>query len=207
MISFVYFDLGGVAILDFSGTNKWAQLRQELGITPNKDAEFNRFWEKYEGELCLGRDAETLIPLIEKTFSTKLPKGYSLLIDGFVNRFEANRSIQPIIDEIHKHCRIGLLTDMYPHMFEAIKNRGLLPAVEWDTIIDSSVVGLRKTNPKIFQLAQERAKVLAEEILYAENNAVKVKTAQNLGWQTFLYDSANPKDSSQKLLELFRRLK
>jgi hypothetical protein len=32
-IKFVYFDLGGVTILDFSGTNEWFKLKQELGIS------------------------------------------------------------------------------------------------------------------------------------------------------------------------------
>ena len=33
MISFVYFDVGGVVILDFSGTNKWEMVKKEWGIT------------------------------------------------------------------------------------------------------------------------------------------------------------------------------
>jgi FMN phosphatase YigB (HAD superfamily)/dephospho-CoA kinase len=203
MASFVYFDLGGVVELDFSGTNKWKQLKKELGIPSDKDKEFEDFWNKYEAEVNIGRDVETLIPLIKEKFGSKLPDKYSLLIDGFVNRFEVNKSIWPVIDKIHQKCRIGLLTNMYPRMFEAIKNRGLLPSVTWDVIIDSSVVGIQKPDPRIFELGEKRAGVKGKKILFVENTPSHVRAAKDFGWQTFLYNSAHPKDSSNRLLALF----
>ena len=36
-LSFIYFDVGGVVIQDFSGTNKWSQLKRELGIKKLKN--------------------------------------------------------------------------------------------------------------------------------------------------------------------------
>ena len=45
MISFVYFDVGGVAIKDFSGSDKWTELKKEVGVTPENDAEFE--WETF----------------------------------------------------------------------------------------------------------------------------------------------------------------
>jgi len=202
-ISFVYFDLGGVVELDFSGTNKWAKLKKELGITADKDNEFEDFWDKYEAEVCIGRNVETLIPLIKKKFGSKFPDKYSFLIDGFVNRFEINKSIWSVIDKIHQRCRVGLLTNMYPHMFEAIKNRSLLPNVTWDVIIDSSVVGIKKPDPRIFELSEQRAGVKGKEILFVENDPRNIRAAKDFGWQTFLYDSTHPKDSSNKLSTLF----
>jgi len=202
-ISFVYFDLGGVVELDFSGTNKWAQLKKELGISADKDREFEDFWNKYEAEVNIGRDVETLIPLIKEKFGSKFPDNYSFLIDGFVNRFEVNKSIWPVIDKIHQKCRIGLLTNMYPHMFEAIKNRGILPNVTWDVIIDSSVVGIQKPDPRIFELGEQRAGAKGKKILFVENTPSHVHAAKDFGWQTFLYDSAHPKDSSNRLSTLF----
>jgi FMN phosphatase YigB (HAD superfamily)/broad-specificity NMP kinase len=203
MTSFVYFDLGGVVELDFSGTNKWKQLKKELGISLDKDKEFEDFWNKYEAEVSIGRDVETLIPLIKEKFGSKFPTKYSLLMDGFVNRFEINKSIWHVIDKIHQKCRIGLLTNMYPQMFEAIKKRNLLPNVTWDVIIDSSVVGIQKPDSRIFKLGERRAGVKGKEILFVENTPGHVHAAKNFGWQTFLYDSAHPKDSSNKLLALF----
>ena len=88
-------------------------------------------------------------------------------------------------------------------MFYAIKEHGLLPAIEWEVVIDSSVEGIQKPDPKIFKLAEERVGVRGDEILFVENTAGHVKAAQEFGWQTFLYDSADFEDSSRRLLSYF----
>ncbi len=49
MISFVYFDLGGVVIRDFSGTNKWEEVKQEWGLT-------DKYWDEFEPKLCAGQE-------------------------------------------------------------------------------------------------------------------------------------------------------
>ncbi len=199
MISFVYFDLGGVAILDFSGTNKWGELKKEWGITPEKEAEFNSFWQRYEKEICISRDVETLLPQLKKKFWTILPPNYSILTDGFVNRFEANKSIWPVIEKIKKRVRIGLLTNSYLGMLRAIKSKAILPDIKWDVIVDSSVEGWQKPDPLIFELAEKRAGVEKSEILFVENSPAHIKAAQKAGWQTFLYDPRDPESSSLRL--------
>lgn len=47
MIKFVYFDIGGVVIEDFSGNKKWEELKQELGVSSDKFAEFDELYNKY----------------------------------------------------------------------------------------------------------------------------------------------------------------
>lgn len=203
-ISFVYFDIGGVVILDFSGTDKWMKLKRELGVSAVRDKEFEAFWDKYEPEVNAGRDVETMLPLIKEKFGSKLPHGFSFLMDGFVNRFTVNRSIWPVIDEIHSGHKVGLLTNMYLHMYEAIKRRGLLPNVTWDVIIDSSVEGIIKPGPAIFKLAEQKAGAKGKQILFVDNTTVNVNAAKAFGWETFLYDPVKPEESSNKLLTLFK---
>jgi FMN phosphatase YigB (HAD superfamily) len=208
MIEFVYFDLGGVTILDFSGTDKWSQLKKELGIGVDKEKQFEDFWEKNEPGLCLGkRDTDSLLPLMKQELGISVPDNYSLLIDGFVNRFETNKSIWPVINKIHKVCKVGLLTNAYTGMLDAIKKKRILPDVTWDITIDSSIVGLQKPDPEIFFLAQEKAKASGKEILFVENSPKHTKAAEQFGsWQTFLYDSSKPEDSSNKLSELWNNI-
>jgi FMN phosphatase YigB (HAD superfamily) len=206
MIKFVYFDVGGVVELDFSGTNKWEELKNELGITPEIKADYESFWNESEKQLCVDLDAEVLLNRLKKRFHLKLPPKYSFLQNGFIDRFEANPSIWPIIDQIRQKCPVGLLTNMYLNMFPAIQNRELLPPVTWREIIDSSVVKLRKPDLAIYQLAQKRAAVPDTEILFIDNVQKNLDPAVSLGWQTFLYDSANPKESSEKLLKFWRSL-
>lgn len=203
MISFVYFDVGGVIELDFSKTNKWRDLKKELGIPPKRDQEFENLWKEWESEMCVGRDTQSVLAEVKEKFNSAVPSNYSLLIDGYINRFEINKSIWPIIDNIRQKYRCGLLTNMYPQMFIELEKRGLIPSVPWEVVIDSSVVHLEKPDPRIFHLAQEKAGVKGEEIFFIDNTQGHLDVAQTLGWQTFLYDPSHPDSSSQALLEKF----
>jgi HAD superfamily hydrolase (TIGR01509 family) len=199
MIRFVYFDVGGVLIKDFSANGKWLELQNELGIKPEQEKEFIEFYDKYETEVCLGREVDSLIPMMEDKFGIKVPTGYSFLKDGFVKRFEANKFIRPVVEKIQAKCRVGMLTNTYPGMLGAIKERGLLPNANWAAIIDSSIDKVKKPDRQIFELAQKRAGVAAEELLFVENSAKHVKAAAECGWQTFLYDSVYYEEESKRL--------
>lgn len=152
MISFIYFDLGGVAVDDFTGNNKWQELGDEMGLPTDKRDGFKDFWTKYESEFCTTREIDTLLPTLEKELSIKLPAGFSLL-KSLVDRFYANEPIQPIIIDMATKTRIGLLTNVSPNMLDLIKQKGILPNVQWDQIVDSSVELVMKPNPRIFQIA------------------------------------------------------
>lgn len=204
MISFVYFDLGGVAIRDFSGTDKSNQMKSDLGLKGNKSELFDQILEQHgrDYDFNIDFDIDRLIPILEKKLKITFPKNYSMLAD-IVNRFEPNPSILSVIEKIHKTRRIGLLTNMFPRMLDLIKERNIIPPAHWDVIIDSSVVGLQKPDPKIFAFAQKLAKVKNEEILFIDNSEEHIKSAANFGWKTFLYDPAHPSDSSVKLSQMF----
>ena len=81
MISFIYFDVGGVVIADVNSTDKWTKMKRDIGITAENDIEFDQFYSQYEKEVCLGRDVDTIIPLIKEKFNVNLPSDYSLLAD------------------------------------------------------------------------------------------------------------------------------
>lgn len=202
-IKFIYFDVGGVVIKDFSKTNKWLELQQELGIPFERSQEFKDFFKQYEPEVCKGREVDTILPMIVSHFNIKIPKNYSFLIDGFVNRYEKNFSIWPIIKKLKNQFKVGLLTNMYPGLLRAIKDKGLLPDVNWNVIVDSTVEKTKKPEIKIYKVAEFKAQCKPHEILFVENGAKNIEAAKNLGWQTFLYDPANPDESNKKLLSLF----
>lgn len=198
MIKFIYFDVGGVVISDFSGTDGWVQLKAELGVSPEMDAEFMKTWYPYEHEVLVGRDIETLLPVLREKFKLNIPEGYSLL-NGFVSRFKANKPIWPIIDKAKQKNRIGLLTNMYPGMLAAIEQKDILPPVEWDVIVDSSIEMLKKPDTKLFELSEQMAKASGKEILFIDNTIGHVNEAKAYGWQVYHYDAFNHQDSCKKL--------
>lgn len=202
-IKFIYFDVGGVLILDFSNTNKWQQLKNDLGVNEAIDPEFEAIWQKYRNRICLDLDVDSLLPEIQSKTKLKLPPNYSLLND-FVNRFQANPSIWPVLKIARDKYQIGLLTNMYPRMLKAIEEVSLIPKFNWDVVIDSSQVAKQKPDPEIFELALEKSGVKKEEILFIDNLEKNTSVAQKMGWQVFCYDDQNPEKASRELKDLLQ---
>ena len=199
MIKFIYFDVGGVVIKDFSETNKWEELKQELSIPSNRSQEFEDINNLYRDEINTIREIDSLIPIYKERFNIKLSKDYSLLIDGFIKRFDKNLDIWPIIEIAKSYFKIGLLTNMYPNMMAEIKKAELFPNIDFDQIIDSSVEKVQKPYREIFELAQKRSGLKGSEILFIDNSRKNIDSAKDFGWQTFFYDSSNYEDSNRKL--------
>lgn len=200
--SFVYFDLGGVVIQDFSAGDKVRSLLIELGIDPTDAPRFRQLWAEHAApRVCVDYEADEFHSIIEHNFGVKIPDEYSLLQHGFVDRFEPNPGIVKVLGKLAGHVNVGLLTNMYPRMFQAIQaKQGLLPSnVGWDVIIDSSVVGLQKPDKAIFAHATDVAGKPKEEILFIDNTLENLDAAADYGWQTYYYD-ASDYDRSSKLL-------
>jgi HAD superfamily hydrolase (TIGR01509 family) len=187
MIKFTFFDVGGVVILDFSGTNHWSSLQKEIGIPPEYRKESDNFWDKTESQICLGLDIEKLKPEIEK-------------------KFRRNESLWEIIKKISKKTGLGLLTNMYPSQFNEIKKANLLPEFKWDLIVNSSIVNLQKPDREIYEYAQKASGFKGNEILFIDNLEKNLVVPKALGWKVFLYDCSNVLESNNKLLEYFNEL-
>lgn len=206
MISFVYFDVGGVLMLDFSGTNKWNDMLRDLGIQGEIAIKFNEFWKQHRREIATGQlDLPTVVEMAKQELNLSIPQNYSMM-DYFIQRFELNPSMHPVVKSIHKKTRIGLLTDMYVDMFDEIVKANLLPKEQWEIIIDSSKVHYKKPDKEIFALAQQRTGVPNDQIFFVDNVKENVEAAKDYGWNVFHYNSVTPEVSSQQLLTMFLSL-
>lgn len=202
MIKFVYFDVGGVLIKDFSASQKWKEYQQALGVRPSNQTLFDEVWMSHRNRICVDFDVDGMVDELNTKVGLTIPKEYSLL-QGFVDRFEKNESIWDTVSAIRRQVRIGLLTNMYPRMLNLIKEKGILPRVPLNVIMDSSIVKLQKPDAAFFTKAKQEAGVKDEELLFIDNQEKHVNAAKQLGWQTFHYDSNDYEGSSRKLLEFF----
>lgn len=205
MVKFVYFDMGGVLIKDFSGgTEKWDAMKKVMGVKSSFEKEFDELYDKYEPELCLTRETDSLIPVFKEKFGMEIPEGFSML-HYFVDHFEANSSIWPVIAKVKEKCGVGIITNMYVDMFDLIEKKGILPPYKWDIVIDSSKVGVRKPDPAIFELAVKKSGINKHEILFVDNGAKHIEAAKKFGLQTFLYDPSDYESASIKLMDLVNK--
>jgi len=198
MVKFIYFDVGGVTMLDYSGTNKWHKMKRDMGIDALNDAAYELIWKRYGPVICTTCDVDTIIPILTEELGITFPSQYSILLD-FVNRFERNISIWPVIESAKLKAKVGLLTNMYPRMLDILRSRELIPPTGWEVIIDSSIERVQKPDAAIYELAESRAGVLPHEILFIDNTIVNIAAAKERGWLTFHYDSTRPETSSKAL--------
>jgi HAD superfamily hydrolase (TIGR01509 family) len=141
---------------------------------------------------------EDFVPILRNNFNIKIPDNYSLL-EEFVTRFEKNEGMEEILNNRKEKYEMGLLTNMYPGLLNAIQKRGLLPEIDWKVVMDSSVLKCKKPEMEIYRLAQDMANTEANNILFIDNKKENLKSALELGWKTFWYDSADYERSNAEL--------
>lgn len=202
-IKFIYFDIGGVLLLDFSGTNKWAEMKKDLGVNGETAKKLDLFWRENKQRFSSGIDLDATLPEFSQKLGIVFPKGYSMLAD-FIKRFDLNPSIWPLAKAAKEKYKVGLLTNMYPKMLNLIQKKRLIPDINWDVIADSSVVRSKKPDQKIYEVAEQKTGVKPQEILFVDNLLENVEAAKNRGWQTFLYDAGNPEKSSKELVKILK---
>ena len=197
-IKFIYFDIGGVLNLDFTGTNKWSELKADLGVTEATAEKFEAVWQKHRKRICIDCDIDSLIPEFQAETGIIFPAEYSML-DDFVKRFELNPSIWPVVKKAEQKYKVGILSNMYPRMFERIQQKKQIPTANWDVIIKSNEVGFQKPDPEIYEIAEQKASVDPSQIFFTDNLWHNTEVAKQRGWQTYLYDSQNPEESNNQL--------
>ena len=205
-ISFVYFDVGGVALKDFSDSPKWKAMLSFMGLPGKNITEIDDLYDQYEDDICIGkRHVDTLVPIYKKKYDLTIPDDFSMQ-KYFIDHFDPNPDIQELINQLAGKIKMGLLTDQYPGMLEEVFNRSILPDYSWDIIVNSSIVGTRKPWPEIYELAEKLAGVPAEEILFIDNREKNLVPARARGWQTFLYDSRDYDQANHDLSEFVKTI-
>jgi len=199
-IEFIYFDVGGVAILDFSKTNKWDEMLKDLEVTDALRPQFDELFNTHKKNIAIGEDPAIFVEEARNKLGVNFPLNYDMTAD-YVNRFEKNPSMLKLIEKLRKDFRLGLLTVQYLNMLNLIFEKKLLPRDIWEIILDTSVVGITKPDPEIYHMAQTKANVPPEKILFIDNKAKLLEYPKSLCWQVFEYDPANAVVSTKKLEE------
>lgn len=197
---FIYFDVGGVAMTDFSANNGWSYLKKSLSDRETIEEEFDVWWKKEEDSIHIGGEKlDDLVPDLIESLDVSIEKDFSLM-KAFIDRFETNEHIWPAIDLASSKANIGLLTNMYTGMFAEIANANLLPKANWAEIVDSSIERVRKPDAAIYEIAQDRANTKPEDIFFIDNLEENLVIPKQMGWSTFLYDPQNQEKSGKELL-------
>lgn len=193
-VSFVYFDVNGCLVRFYQPA--FTQLAKDSGAS--SDIVETAFWH-HNDDVCRG--AMSLAD-----FNSYLAEHLGVVsVDWQKQYMETSEPIadmQELLIWAHEHYRIGLLTNIMPGFLNAMFHRSLLPRLDYDSIIDSSEIAAIKPEPKIYEIAQQRAGCPPEQILLIDDSRANLMAAEKAGWRVLWFDDSRQEESVQRVRDV-----
>lgn len=190
-IKFVYFDVNGCLIHFFQ--RAFISLAHKSGVSA--DIIEDAFW-KYNDAVCRG---SMPLPVFNQKLAAVLDMPEVEWRDYFVDAVESVPGMADIVAWTADHYRVGLLTNIMPTFVDALRERGRIPNVAYDMIIDSSQVKAIKPEERIFEIAAERSGFAPHEILLIDDDRTNIMTAERMGWHVLWCDDYEPQETISRI--------
>lgn len=180
-VKFIYFDVGDV-LTHFSGGLQ--SLSEKVGLSYE---ECSKIWLEMDNEICRGDiDPQELWNKIRDVSNYK---GEDIdFVSFWVHHFEPIPEVHGLVQQLNKNREVGLLTNIYPRVYQLAIETGKIPKLPYGSVIQSSEVHFIKPQQGIYEIAKMKANVKPEELLFIDNNALFLSTAAAEGWHTFLFE-------------------
>jgi FMN phosphatase YigB (HAD superfamily) len=197
-IKFVYFDIGGVLYGFRSGLQRLAKLMS----IPYEQCE--QLWVQFDDDVCRGK-------LKPQDLWTKMKSAFGYtgadinFIDFWVSHFQPIQETHKLVQQLATNYAVGLFTNIYPGAYELALEKKKLPNIEYASVIKSCDVGLVKPEAAIYQLAEEKAGVRPNEILFIDDNIRYTNAATQRRWNTILFNRKNPTASTSHISGLLKK--
>jgi len=187
-VRFVYFDMNGV-LVRAAVSKACMKLAEESGVTP--DIIETIFWQ-YNSDVCRGS-----MSLDE--FNTILAERLEMLVDWnryYLMAVEPTPGINELVTWVAENYEVGLVTNTFPGLIRPMFERGILPNITFDVLIDSSEVHALKPDARMFEVAADRTNIASpSEILLIDDDRSNLAAAGQFGWHTMGFDAYQPEDS------------
>jgi putative hydrolase of the HAD superfamily len=196
MISAILFDMGGT--LDSDGVHwldRFYTLYTKLGIKDISKPQIKEafYWADSQAEMAAAMKKAGLRQMMElhtRWQVQKLGATYvglqTKLAEGFYKPAERiMRRNRHILEKLkHMGCKLGVISNAYGNVQTLCDEFGYSPYL--DTVIDSNVVGVRKPDPAIFNLALKALNAPRDEVAFVGDSFERdIVPAKALGFQTF----------------------
>lgn len=190
-ISFIYFDINGCLVRFYH--RAFTRLAEECGAPA--DVIETAFWH-YNDEVCRG---DMSMAEFNRAFAQDLGMEDLDWRRYYMDTVEPIPEMHELVTWASKHYRIGLLTNTMPGFIEVMRDRGLLPDVPYDSIVDSSEVHAIKPEAHIYEAATKKAGCPPAEILLVDDSRTNLMAAEKHGWHVLWFDDYNPDESIPRI--------
>jgi FMN phosphatase YigB (HAD superfamily)/DNA-binding Xre family transcriptional regulator len=189
-IKFIYFDLNDCLVQPRS--KGFAMLAADSGQPI--DVVESVFW-RYDGQVCRG---DMTLDELNTVWAERL----GIMVDWqkyYMAGIEKMQGMDSLVEWAAQDYHIGVLSNSMPGFIPSMKQSGMLPDVDFDVIVDSSEVKVLKPEPKIFQIATQRAGVEPHEIMLIDDNRSNLMAAEDAGWRAIQFDNYQPELSIKNI--------
>lgn len=190
-VGFVYFDINGCLVRFYH--RAFTRLAEVSGAPA--DVIETTFWH-YNDEVCRG-------DMTMQEFNAAFAKSLGLerldWMEYYLDAIDPIEPMQEVVRWASQNYRVGLLTNIMPGFIEVMRQRGILPDVQYDVIVDSSVVGAIKPEAQIYDIATQKAGCPPSEILLVDDARTNLMAAEHEGWHVLWFDDYNPEESIARI--------
>jgi FMN phosphatase YigB (HAD superfamily)/DNA-binding XRE family transcriptional regulator len=186
-VKFVYFDINGCLVHFFQGA--FVKLAHDTSMPA--DAIETAFWH-YNDEVCRGTIA---LDDFNKAFSDRIGVDAFNWADYYFAAVEPVAGMKELVEWTAENYHVGLLTNIMPGFVATMRERKLLPSVNYEHIIDSSEVGAIKPEPQIYEIAAEKSGFEPHEILLIDDSRPNLMAAEKFDWHVLWFDSYRPEEA------------
>jgi putative hydrolase of the HAD superfamily len=193
-VSFVYFDINGCLVRFYQ--RAVTKIAHDSG--KSTDIVETILWH-YDDQVCRG-----LVSLEEfnKILADKLESPGIRWQDYYLSTIETMPGMKELLSWVSSLYGIGLMSNIMPGLIGSMIQQQSIPNVAYDVIIDSSEVGAIKPEPKIFEVATERAQCDKSEILLIDDTRANLMAADMMGWKVLWFDGYHPDESIARIREV-----
>ncbi|MDO8266124.1 MAG: HAD family phosphatase [Candidatus Saccharibacteria bacterium] len=103
----------------------------------------------------------------------------------YINHDTANEETLSYIDELHSSYKTAMLSNSASGVVKAKLNEKQISV--FDEVIISADVGLKKPDPRIFELTTKKLGVMPEECVFTDDHEEYLAGAQAVGMKTILF--------------------
>lgn len=193
-VKFVYFDINGCLVRFFH--QAFTQIAKDVDVSP--DIIETTYWH-YNDPVCRG---EMPLNQLNKAMAKQFNTDHFDWAEYYLSAVNPIEDTKNLLQWTHEHYKVGLLSNIMPGALRTMMQRGILPDIDYDAIVDSSEVKSIKPEPKIFEVAQERAGVSPSEIMLIDDTRANLMAAERLGWKVIWFDDFQPANSVSRIKDI-----
>ena len=201
----ILWDFGGVvtsspfeAFNEFESAN---DLPPDLIRTINSENPDSNAWAKFESNQVSIEEFDELF------FQEALTKGFQVRGKDIIKLLSGSirKNMVDFLKELKGNYKLGCITntvnsqdDLTDKERQSIKEAMAL----FDHVVESSKVGIRKPNPKIYKMSCLALSVEPKECIYLDDLGINLKPARELGMATIKV--VNPEEAIQEVRNLLK---